>query len=260
MQEALTLTAYETVPELAAALERDGFVYMPGVVDADEIAELRRRMDALDLDPAAFDWRTTYDKHIKVIFNRDPYFLPLIDREPVVSVAEAVMGEDCHIIGETSWTTGPSRPDQRLHIDYLALEVPEHLLVSGEVRVPIYIATAHFYLNDLYEELGPTKFIPGSHLAGRKPKEGDVGWNDRQEQSLLCRAGDVVMFRSDVWHRGSANTSGEMRYLIQVHYAQRMITQKFPPYLKFQFNEATLEAANPRQLRLLGGHKPSNYG
>ena len=33
-------------------------------------------------------------------------------------------------------------------------------------------------------------------------------------------AGDVVLFRSEVWHRGSANTSNEVRYLMQVHYAQ----------------------------------------
>ena len=40
---------------------------------------------------------------------------------------------------------------------------------------------------------------------------------------MLCAAGDVLLFWSDVWHRGSANTSAETRYLLQVHYAQRMI-------------------------------------
>ena len=47
--------------------------------------------------------------------------------------------------------------------------------------------------------------------------------------SILCSAGDVVVFRREVWHRGTADTSDEVRYLLQVHYAQRMITQKFPP-------------------------------
>ena len=63
-----------------------------------------------------------------------------------------------------------------------------------------------------------------------------------------------------LWHRGSANSSDETRYLLQVHYAKRMITQKYPPYLnKFQFDESILEQANPRQRRLLGDHGPSNY-
>jgi hypothetical protein len=39
-----------------------------------------------------------------------------------------------------------------------------------------------------------------------------------------------------------------------------MITQKYPPYLnKFQFDEAILAQATPRQRRLLGEHRPSNY-
>ena len=54
--------------------------------------------------------------------------------------------------------------------------------------------------------------------------------------------------------------SEQMRYLLQVHYAQRIITQKYPPYLnKFQFDAALLAQATPRQRRLLGDHVPSNY-
>ena len=40
----------------------------------------------------------------------------------------------------------------------------------------------------------------------------------------------------------------------------RMITQKYPPYMgRFKFDPAILEAANERQLRLMGDHKKSNY-
>jgi len=78
--------------------------------------------------------------------------------------------------------------------------------------------------------------------------------------SILCSAGDVVVFRSEVWHRGTANTSDEVRYLLQVHYAQRMITQKFPPYLnRFQFDKSVLAQSTPRQRRLLGDHKGEAY-
>ena len=78
--------------------------------------------------------------------------------------------------------------------------------------------------------------------------------------SILCSAGDVVVFRSEVWHRGTANTSDEVRYLLQVHYAQRMITQKFPPYLnRFQFDKSVLAQSPPRQRRLLGDHKGGAY-
>ena len=71
---------------------------------------------------------------------------------------------------------------------------------------------------------------------------------------------DVVVFRSEVWHRGTANTSNRTRYLLQVHYGMRMITQKYPPYLnRFQFDPTILETATERQRRLMGDHQRSNY-
>ncbi len=257
--DTLELTPYYTTEELAEAVERDGFAYMPSVLDADEVSELRDHIAALEPNPEAFDRRTDIDKHIKTAFNRDPYFVRFLDMEPSASLAERLMGEDCHVIGMSAWTTGPNRPDQNLHVDYLPLEISEDLLINGTVKMPVFIATAHYYLDDLYEDLGPTKFIPGSHFAGRKPTPEDRTWRGAKEKSLMCKAGDCVLFRSEVWHRGSANTSGQTRYLLQVHYAQRMITQKFPPYLRFRFDEAILAIANQRQRRFLGDHKHANY-
>ena len=199
------------------------------------------------------------NKHIKVLFNRDAYFLQYLDKEPVIDLEEEILGDDCHVIGMTRWITGPGRTDQALHADYQPLEVAEELLVSKRVQIPVFVSTAHYYLDDTTEELGPTKFIPGSHLSGRLPN-GNTEWNGNREKSVICKAGDVVMFRSEVWHRGTANRSDEDRYLLQVHYAQRMITQKFPPYLnKFQFDPEIIARCNPRQLRLLGDHTSSNY-
>ena len=174
-------------------------------------------------------------------------------------MAEDVHGDDCHIIGMTAWMTGPGRPDQTLHTDWLPIRLPEDVAADPRVKLPIFISTVHFYLDDISEELGPTKFVPASHRYGRSPDENSQR-EEVEEQSILCKAGDVVIFRSEVWHRGSANTNNKVRYLLQVHYAQRMITQKFPPYLnKFEFNPTILAQATTRQRRLLGDHRQSTY-
>ena len=192
-------------------------------------------------------------------FNRDEVFIPYLDKPGIIELAEEIHGADCHVIGMTAWITGPGRPEQTLHVDYLPISLPEDIMEDPRVKLPIFITTVHYYLDDMYEELGPTKFVPGSHLSGCGPR-GDAEWKGVGEQSILCNAGDVVIFRSEVWHRGSANNSNQERYLLQVHYAQRMITQKFPPYLnKFQFDEEILEKLTPRQRRLLGEHRSSNY-
>ena len=265
MVEALEL---KTQPDLASrvqGIEEDGYAYFPGAMSADQVAELREVMAHLTPIEASFNRYSTPDnggflnKHINNVFNHDPIFLQYMDGAGVIDLAEAVHGDDCHIIGMTAWVTGPGRPDQHLHCDWLPVELPGDVLDDPRVKMPVFITTAHYYLNDMYEELGPTKFIPGSHKSGRRPM-GDADWDGVTEKSVLCKAGDAVMFRCEVWHRGTSNRSDEDRYLLQVHYAKRMITQKFPPYLnKFQFDPDIIALCNPRQRRLLGDHTSSNY-
>jgi ectoine hydroxylase-related dioxygenase (phytanoyl-CoA dioxygenase family) len=265
MAEPLPLNAFTTLEEQTEALYRDGYVYLPGVLDADQVELLRDRMDALDAIPECFDKHTDPAEHgflnksINNTFNRHQHFLQFLDWPGVIEIAEAVHGEDCHCIGMTAWMTGDGRPDQTLHVDWLPVSLPQDVLADPRVRLPIFITTTHFYLDDLSPELGPTTFVPGSHLSGQGP-DGETTWQEQSEESILCHAGDVVIFRSEVWHRGTANTSGRTRYLLQVHYAKRMITQKYPPYLnRFQFEPHILQQASPQQLRLMGDHRPSNY-
>ncbi|MYA60454.1 MAG: phytanoyl-CoA dioxygenase family protein [Chloroflexi bacterium] len=271
----LELIAYETVEELAEAVRRDGFAYMPGVLSPAEVAELRRRIDSVEPNPRANDRReqsprrgidpssgeatTFYQQVVNMLFNRSAYFLPFLDRSPVAEVADAVMGDDCHCISMTGWVTGPGRLDQDFHSDYQPIELPSDVMADPRVEIPVFTATAHYYLDDLDNALGPTNFIPGSHRAGRKPRDGEISFQGVNGQNILCNAGDVVLFRSDVWHRGTANTSSRIRYLLQVHYGRRMVVQKFPPYLDFRFDPAILAQATPRQRRYLGEHPFSNY-
>lgn len=273
MIESIPLIEYRDLESQVKAMERDGYAYFPSVLNAEEIVELKAGLDTLEPIEENLDYYSTTEKvvygnrpnqyflqkHIKNIFNHNALFLKYIDRSPVIELTEAIHGEECHIIGQTGWVTGQGRPDQNLHVDWLPVPLPEEVMNNPKVKVPLFISTAHFYLDDIDEEIGPTKFVPGSHRSGRAPN-GDTTWNGVEEQSIHCKAGDVIQFRSEVWHRGSANKSSRTRYVMQVHYSHRMITQKFPPYPhRFRFNESILAQATPRQRRLLGEHKQSNY-
>lgn len=265
MAHPLPLVAYPDLAQQVEALERDGFVYLPGVLTTDEISALRNSMDRLEVIPESYDRHQTpeeggfLNKSINNVFNRDRLYLQYLDRSGIIEIEEAVHGAECHVIGMTAWLSGPGRPEQRLHVDWLPLSLPEDVLADPRVKIPMFITTAHYYLDDLDEALGPTQVLPGSHLSGRSPA-GETEWHGIKPQSILCKAGDVVIFRSEVWHRGTANTSDRVRYLMQVHYANRMMTQKYPPYLnKFQFDPQILAQATPRQRRLLGEHRQSKY-
>ena len=268
MTKAMDLSIYNTTAERAEGVKRDGFAYFPNSLRRSEVAGLKTAMDKTPTVAEHFDQDPSHtisekgfsEKVINNAFNHNEVFFSFLDRPGIIEVAEALLGEECHVIGMTAWVTGPGRPTQNLHVDYLAVELPKHVLADPLVKMPVFITTAHFYLNDLYPELGPTQFIPGSHLSGTRPRAGQMEWEDKGVEDCIVKAGDAVIFRSEVWHRGTPNTSNETRYLLQVHYAQRMIAQKFPPYLnRFVFNQELLAKATPRQRRLLGDHRKSNY-
>lgn len=97
------------------------------------------------------------NKGVMSFWNRDRSGrnLQYLDLDPCCAVAEATLGDDCHLIQQKAWSTGPGRPGQHLHLDFLPVAVgDEQLLVDGVVRIPIYLITAHYYLEDMTEELG----------------------------------------------------------------------------------------------------------
>lgn len=268
MAKAMNLESYCTTEEQAGRVERNGYAYFPGFLRQDEVAELKEAMDTTPTVPEHFDRDPIHtlpekgfsEKVINNAFNHNDIFFSFLDKRGIIEVAEVLHGEDCHVIGMTAWVTGPGRPTQNLHVDYLAVEMPAHVMADPLVRMPVFITTTHYYLNDLYPELGPTQFIPGSHRSGTRPQPGQIDWEGKRAENCIVKAGDAVIFRSEIWHRGTPNNSEETRYLLQVHYAQRMITQKFPPYLnRFSFNQELLAKATPRQRRLLGDHRKGNY-
>ena len=257
------------------AIRDDGLAFFPNLIDKSLAEETCRKID--QLTHLEHDGNSKNGKdvdHFKCVFNRDPYWLQFLDLPGIIDSAEELMGDQCHIIGMSAWRSFPGSGGKYIHSDQIFVPMDEELLLSGRVHLPVFISTLHFYLVDIDIDLCPTYVIPGSHKSGRGPskvlpKDGNFGtvngdetsWNGVEEMPVLCNAGDGMLFRSEVWHGGSKNnTTDRVRYLLQVHYAQRGIAQRFNPYLNFKHNPDVSAAANERQLRLLGKHNISAYG
>jgi hypothetical protein len=239
------------------ALHEDGFALIPNILAAQEVEAAQTAIDCLTAEHWDF---TGLTDHYKCVFNRDPFWLPFLDLPGIIDLAEAALGKDCHLVGQTAWRSHPGHHGVGLHADYLVVQPPEEWLADGRFVLPMQICTAHVYLSDITAELCPTLVIPGSHKSGRYPRPWETDWKGRYPEPVLCRAGDVLFFRSELWHSGSDNTTADRcRYLLQVHYGRRMVAQKFSPYLTWRFNPEVLARCTSRELRLLGDHKPGAY-
>jgi hypothetical protein len=253
---------YPTGPvDIPTAIEQmytDGYVVFPQVLNPEEVREMRARIDAMGSqnhdDYVVPGW--CYNKQVGSDFHRNPDYLDYIDRPGIIDVVDAVLssrdGGLAHVTFGSSWVTGPGRR-MGLHVDYLPISLPESVHNDPNIRVPIFWVTAHYYLNDLTLDFGPTTVVPGSHRAGRPPKD-ETAWNGVPAYAALVKAGDVVIFRSDLWHGAGMNAHPtEYRYIMQVAYGSGYLRKHYPPieYAEL-YSPEVLARATERQKRLLG--------
>ncbi len=143
---------------------------------------------------------------------------------------------------------------------------PEGVEWDDRIPSPVFAIGAHIMVKDCPIECGPTAVVPGSHRSGRlaarhQADDPELTDDGRPPVLLAADAGDVALFVSDVWHRGTPATGGDGRCFLQVHYGRRDIAQRLRPTTEVNqlTPEAIERAVTPRQRALVGLHEPFFY-
>jgi ectoine hydroxylase-related dioxygenase (phytanoyl-CoA dioxygenase family) len=259
------------IQEWVERFDRDGYILVENVLPPEWCAELR---DDLDRAMAAEgDQLRGGQINIGLVvrmFEQSRANLRLFDLEPIVTFAETLIGRDetrlgaeaVHVIHNNSFVTRPGGGITTWHQDDPAHFKVTHGDPPTNVRLPVLLFTANYYLTDVTtREHGGTEAIPGSHLFGAEPPTDLAGteWESRVEPNT-APAGSVVMFNSQVWHRGGPNQTDQTRYITQVSYARRIVGHKYFPFMNYEMPEHVYADADPRLRRLLGFLPTGAYG
>jgi ectoine hydroxylase-related dioxygenase (phytanoyl-CoA dioxygenase family) len=248
----------ECVAEWVEAFHRDGYLVMENVLNSDLVAELKD-----DLDKALGTENTGGMIELQHrMFETSRANLCLFDLEPVVSFAEALIDGACHVIHNNSFRVREGKGIVTWHQDDASHYIVTHGEPPTNVRLPVLLFTANYYLTDVPErEYGPTEVIPKSHLFGGSPPPVIEGtkWEPLVDP-CVGSAGTVVLFNNQVWHRGGPNQTDRVRYMTQVSYARRLVGHKYYPFMNYVMPEHVYADANPRLKRLLGFLPTGPYG
>ena len=246
---------------------KDGFLVIQNVLPNDLVDQLKADLDALLGD--------TFKPEAKAelwqrMFEVSQANLSLFDREPIVTFAERLIGDDrpaygadhVHVIHNNSFRTRKGQGISNWHQD----EPPYYVVTDGEpptnVKLPVLLFTCNYYLTDVTTlDQGPTQFVPGSHLFGAPPPDAIEGsrWEDKVVNAY-GGAGTAIMFSCQTWHRGAPNQSDRTRYVTQVSYAHRTIGHRYYPFMNYVLPEHVYADASPRRKRLLGFVPTGPYG
>ncbi|MEQ1700113.1 MAG: phytanoyl-CoA dioxygenase family protein [Ilumatobacteraceae bacterium] len=254
-------------PAASVELERDGCTVLRGVLDHEEIVALTDELLTVFATSSPERGRDDKDEFRYAMLNRGPLSQAAAGHPRILAAIEPLLGSDCHIIANTAWNNPPEFAGGRWHCD-AGPHVPRPPDVPWDDRIPypVFAIGAHILLRDCTRADGPTAVIPGSHRSGRlapsdRLTDPELTYDGRPPVVLEANAGDVALFVSDAWHRGTPADGGSGRLFLQVHYGRRDIAQRIrtTDEVNHLSPEAIERAVDERQRTLIGLHRPYFY-
>jgi ectoine hydroxylase-related dioxygenase (phytanoyl-CoA dioxygenase family) len=196
-------------------LRRDGYVVLPNVASADQVAGIRR-----DLAPflrgrlfGRNDFEGFRSERVYALLAKAPSVAALVEHPAVLELVGAVLRPDYLLSANLAINVHPGETAQMLHSDdgYCRIRRP---------REPMGVS-AIWALDDFTEDNGATEVIPGSHLWGDEAPDA----NDDRVRQITMASGSAVVFMGTLLHRGGANRSKSTRLGITPQYCQPWIRQ-----------------------------------
>jgi ectoine hydroxylase-related dioxygenase (phytanoyl-CoA dioxygenase family) len=200
------------------ALERDGYLLVPSVLDETVLGPIASRLEELVRQTVAA-WAADRDRAaaeqvergvVRVKLDRaDPDFAPCCGHPLLSGAAAAVLGPTWHLAALSLRAPLPGCGHQGLHPDF------EERRIDG----PWQTLSAMWCITAFTADNGPLRVIPGSHRVSQPPTDalafGSGMGPHPDEVKIVAPGGSVVLFNSaDLWHSGTLNYSPAPRLAV----------------------------------------------
>ncbi len=176
-----------------------------------------------------------------------PAFMEMLDNEVYRQLADAVLLPNCGsywVNSGQAMLIGPGSSAQLLHRD--CMNWSQYCMPLWP-NCPEVTLSAMIALDDVTEELGATRVIPGSHTW----EAYGARWDQSQTVPAELKVGDALVYSGKVVHGGGANrTTDRWRKAMHLSFLAGWLTPEESSPLDYSDEE--LAAFSPRVQRLLG--------
>jgi len=209
--------------DLQERLREDGWCVAPDALSPGELAHIREVFDRgleakLERDGTAFDPRLDHNASNLRMYDLpaiDPVFIDLLTREDALTAARmAIAPQEVMVSNFTANVALPGSESMALHCDQ-ALVIPPPWVEPWGVNVI-------WCLDDIDEENGATRYLPGSHRFRTFADLPDDAM--ARTRAFEASAGSFVLMEGRVWHTSGRNVSADrQRRLLFAYYTADFI-------------------------------------
>lgn len=203
-------TAASPTPDIARAredLDTYGVAIVRDVLTPQKVAEVKRRLyeaipvsEADEVGTRGFTFDPD-DRNIRVwhLLNLDPVFVELTRHPVALDFVRHLLGPDFMVSNCSANITEPGNKRMEMHADqgYVLPPWPDR---------PLACVVA-WLLDDMTEENGGTRYVPGSHRHGINP----APHQSYETVGVEAPAGSIAVMDGRLWHQTGANTTRDAR-------------------------------------------------
>lgn len=198
--------------ERTRQLELEGYLVLPDLLDADQIAELK--METRELETTAVDY-SVHQRGCPEIQFHGGKISELVGHSFVTTFLKRLFGSELVIMSYAYARSEPGHPGISLHTD----GQPYGSAIFGyEGSCPVMVRVL-FYLDDLTPEVSPFKVVPRSHLSLHSDGNPYTRYAEHPDEIMVtAKAGSAVLINHRVFHGNYPNTGDYAREMLAIAY------------------------------------------
>jgi ectoine hydroxylase-related dioxygenase (phytanoyl-CoA dioxygenase family) len=199
-------------PREKDAMDRDGYLVIPDVIDPPWLHRLRTAFENSAVQGKA-GTKESGTRQVNHLVNADPVFEGIYLHARLLAAVYHVLRRPFRLGQMNGRDPLPGFGEQGLHADWMER-------ARGE---PFRIVTAIWTLDDFTSNNGATRLVPGTHLLLNQPSKSLAAPASRhpEQKIIIARAGAMLVFNGHLWHSGTRNESQLPRRVLQCSFVGR---------------------------------------
>ena len=249
-----------TLGERIRQIEVEGYLVLPNLLDAEEIAALKLETARLETKPVDYSVHQQVCSNVQFAGGK---ISALIAHPPMIAFLRELFGEEIVMMTYSFARSAPGHPGISLHAD----GQPYGSEIFGFEGSCPFLVRVLYYLDDLTPEVSPFRVVPHSHQSMHADANPYRRYAAHPEEVMVpVRAGSAVLINHRVFHGNFPNTGDRAREMLAISYRSAWAgpiaeVDEWDASAVAQLPAAVqplLASRNLRQWNFAGGSKPAN--